>query len=236
MQGKHWLLMVLSTIIFVLFGYIAISVLNTSNDAPEVEEVDTAENVSSEINTSIERDEDEITRENEDTIIVIDDMEFNQDDVDFIKHLQLAQIDYFEAEAGESWDEARRTQSADNTQIQNLIELNIMQSLGDEKGYEFTEEEIDDAKEAFNEQFSDTENYQAAEELAGDDFDGKFTTFILQRMTIDEIIDDLRSIVEQEFPNTRDEDIAHEAGKEYQLLLADERDDHQIRVFFDFNE
>lgn len=236
MQGKHWLLMVLSTIIFVLFGYIAITVLNSSDDTPETTEVNTSENVSSEMDTSTENDVEEITRENDDTVIVIDDKEFNQDDVDFIKYLQLAQIDYFEAEAGENWNEARRTQAANNTQIQNLIELNIMQSLGDEKGYEFTDEEIEEAKDEFNAQFSDTENYTNAQELAGDDFDDKFTTFIVQRMTIDAIIDDLRAMAEQEFPNTREEDIVYEAGKEYQMLLTDERDDHQIRVFYDSNE
>lgn len=236
MQGKHWLLMVLSTIIFVLFGYIAITVLNSPDDTPETTEVNTSENVSSEMDTSTENDVEEITRENDDTVIVIDDKEFNQDDVDFIKYLQLAQIDYFEAEAGENWNEARRTQAANNTQIQNLIELNIMQSLGDEKGYEFTDEEIEEAKDEFNAQFSDTENYTNAQELAGDDFDDKFTTFIVQRMTIDAIIDDLRAMAEQEFPNTREEDIVYEAGKEYQMLLTDERDDHQIRVFYDSNE
>ena len=236
MQGKHWLLMVLSTIIFVLFGYIAITVLNSSDDTPETTEVNTSQNVSSEMDTSTENDVEEITRENDDTVIVIDDKEFNQDDVDFIKYLQLAQIDYFEAEAGENWNEARRTQAANNTQIQNLIELNIMQSLGDEKGYEFTDEEIEEAKDEFNAQFSDTENYMNAQELAGDDFDDKFTTFIVQRMTIDAIIDDLRAMAEQEFPNTREEDIVYEAGKEYQMLLTDERDDHQIRVFYDSNE
>lgn len=236
MQGKHWLLMVLSTIIFVLFGYIAITVLNSSDDTPETTEVNTSQNVSSEMDTSTENDVEEITRENDDTVIVIDDKEFNQDDVDFIKYLQLAQIDYFEAEAGENWNEARRTQAANNTQIQNLIELNIMQSLGDEKGYEFTDEEIEEAKDEFNAQFSDTENYTNAQELAGDDFDDKFTTFIVQRMTIDAIIDDLRAMAEQEFPNTREEDIVYEAGKEYQMLLTDERDDHQIRVFYDSNE
>ena len=75
-----------------------------------------------------------------------------------------------------------------------------------------------------------------AQELAGDDFDDKFTIYIVQRMTIDEIIEDLRVLAEQEFPNTREEDIIYEAGKEYQLLLADQRDDYQIKVFNDFDE
>ncbi len=236
MQGKHWLLMVLSTIIFVLFGYIAINVLTSSNDTPETADVNTSEDVSSETNTTLDNDVEEITRDNDDTVIVIDDEEFNQDDIDFIKYLQLAQIDYFEEEAGENWNEARRTQTANNTQIQNLIELHIMESLGNEKGYEFTDEDIEEAKDDFNSQFSDTENYTNAQELAGDDFDDKFTTFIVQRMTIDAIIDDLRAMAEQEFPNTREEDIIYEAGKEYQLLLADQRDDHQIKVFNDFDE
>lgn len=236
MQGKHWLLMVLSTIIFVLFGYIVINMLTSSNDTPDTAEVNTAEDVSSDTNTSPDNDVEEITRDNDDTVIVIDDDEFNQDDVDFIKYMQLAQIDYFEAEAGENWNEARRTQLANNTQIQNLIELHIMQSLGNEKGYEFTAGEIDEAKDEFNSQFSDTDNYRNAEDLAGDDFDDKFTSYILQRITIDAIIDDLRALAEQEFPNTREEDIIYEAGKEYQLLLADQRDDHGVRVFYDFEE
>lgn len=226
-------------IVFIIFGYFAVNALNSSsssNDSvQETTESSSAQDVATETsNTSVMNDEEEITRENEDTVIVIDDDEFNKDDIDFVKYLQLAQIDYFEEEAGENWDNARRTQASDNTQIQNLIELNIMESLGAEKGYELSDDEIQDAIEEFQDQFSETENYALAEELAGDDFDEKFETYITQKMTVDMIIEDLRGMVTQQFPEARDEEVAHEAGKEYQMLLSDERSDHQIRIFSDY--
>lgn len=226
-------------IVFIIFGYFAVNALNSSsssNDSvQETTESSSAQDVATETsNTSVMNDEEEITRENEDTVIVIDDDEFNKDDIDFVKYLQLAQIDYFEEKAGENWDNARRTQASDNTQIQNLIELNIMESLGAEKGYELSDDEIQDAIEEFQDQFSETENYALAEELAGDDFDEKFETYITQKMTVDMIIEDLRGMVTQQFPEARDEEVAHEAGKEYQMLLSDERSDHQIRIFSDY--
>lgn len=240
MQQKHWMLMIVSTIVFIIFGYFAVNALSPSNTSTDggqdTSETDETQGIETDTSTtSIMNDEEEITRENDETIIVIDDKEFNQDDVDFLKYLQLAQIDYFEAEADENWDDARRIQASDNTQIQNLIELHMMESLGEEKGYEFSDEDLEEAIKEFQDQFSDTENYAAAEELVGQDFDERFETYILQRMTVDHIIEDLRAMVLQEFPETRDEDVAHEAGKEYQLLLADERTDHKIRVFNEFD-
>lgn len=240
MQYKNWLLLLLSTIVFILFGYFAINALNTSDTASDnnVEApTNSQESVqSSTSSTDSIEDEEEITRENDDTIIVIDDKELNKTDLDFLKYLQLAQIDYFEAEADESWDEARRTQASDNTQIQNLIELNIMESLGEEKGYELTEEEINDAIAEFQEQFSDTENYELAEELVGDKFEERFKTYITQRLIVDYIIEDLEEMFLQQFPEARDQEVAIEAGKEYQQLLADERSEHKIRIFNDYEQ
>lgn len=240
MQYKNWLLLLLSTIVFILFGYFAINALNTSETASDNDveaPTNSQESVqSSTSNTDTIEDEEEITRENDDTIIVIDDKELNKTDLDFLKYLQLAQIDYFEAEAEESWDEARRTQASDNTQIQNLIELNIMESLGEEKGYEITEEEINDAITEFQEQFSDTENYELAEELVGDEFEERFKTYITQRLIVDYIIDDLKEMFLQQFPEARDQEVAIEAGKEYQQLLADERSEHKIRIFNDYEQ
>lgn len=40
----------------------------------------------------------------------------------------------------------------------------------------------------------------------------------------------------QQFPEARDQEVAIEAGKEYQQLLADERSEHKIRIFNDYEQ
>lgn len=230
MQGKQWILVVLSTIVFMAIGYLVITLINSNSN-------DVLENTPSEVATDIDNtlvEDEAVERSSEDVILKIDDQEFSEADLNFLKYLQLAQIDYYEQEEGEDWSNARRIQESDNTQLQNLIELTIMESLGEEKGYEISEREIQSGAEDFIDKFGETEHFEKAQELAGDNFDEHLQRYIYQKIIIDSIIEDLSVNVTRQFPDIREADVSYEAGKEYQLLLADERGDHRINVFYDF--
>lgn len=241
MGMKNILLTLVTALVFMAVGYFVFTGLSgdgSSDDSSQetATETDVASEEAgngSDAADDLSTGEDNMELENEDTILVIDDKEFNMDDIEFLTNLQLAQIDYFEEEDGDDWTEARRTQSSLNVQLQNLVELNIMYDLGEEKGFGFDTDQIDEEVKNFTDQFGDTEHFQEAEALAGDMFDEKFFTFTEQKMMIDRIVEELRKDYLSGFENAGEDEVNYEVSKEYELLVSDERDDHLIQTFLD---
>lgn len=163
----------------------------------------------------------------EGVLMKIDDTDYTEEDIEFMKYMQWIQIEKLEKE-GNDMSEKKRTQNSNNVQLQNIAELKMMASLAKEKGFGFDYDKVKKEKEVFLKKYNDTEMLKEAKESFGDDFDNRLHEYIEEKMMIARVVKEIEKDKKREFENITEDELRYEVATEYQLLLEDERDDHSI--------
>jgi YtkA-like len=166
-----------------------------------------------------------------------------EEDVDFYRfinnlHIEMARETDSEKFSGEEleeamnyWDSQEEMNNNQNTLIAQIIRLRAMAMLGEEKGHQATEEEVQTEVEKVRSQYEKSEAAKRLIDEYGEEKFWKYQEAQYQRIVLTQKVQaDVIELVKKDSPEASDQEVQFTAEKRYEELLVSQVDSLEIEL------
>jgi len=134
-------------------------------------------------------------------------------------------------EAMKYWDSQQKMNENPNTLVAQIIRLRAMAMLGEEKGHQATEEEVNAEVEKARSQYEESEAAKQLIEEYGEEKFWKYQEDQYERIVLTQKVQaDVIELVKKDSPEASDQEIQFNAEKKYEELLVSQVDSLEIEL------
>ncbi|MBY0097489.1 FixH family protein [Mesobacillus maritimus] len=166
-----------------------------------------------------------------------------EEDVDFYRfintlHIEMARETDSEKYSGEEleeamnyWDSQEEMNNNQNTLVAQIIRLRAMAMLGEEKGHQATEEEVQAEVEKVRSQYEESKAAKRLIAEYGEDKFWKYQEAQYQKIVLTQKVQaDVIELVKKDSPEASDQEVRFTAEKKYEELLVSQVDSLEIEL------